>query len=152
MASSHKEPTLILGGFAVDDRGQLSFVNDFAFEGIRRFYMVENFTTEVVRAFHGHLKEEKFLLVVKGAIIAAAVQFGDPANPNRNAKPYRFVLSDRQPRILHVPAGYANGFRAIEPETRIIFFSSATLEESGKDDFRFPYDHWGKDIWEVEHR
>jgi len=152
MASSPKEPTLIPGGFAVDDRGQLSFVNGFAFEAVQRFYMVENFTTEVVRAFHGHLKEEKFLLVVKGAIIAAAVQFGDPANPNRNAKPHRFVLSDRQPQILHVPAGYANGFRAIEPGTRVIFFSSATLEESGKDDFRFPFDYWGTGLWEVEFR
>jgi len=152
MVSSLKEPTLIPGGFAVDDRGQLSFVNGFAFEAIRRFYIVENFTTEVVRAFHGHIKEEKFVLVVKGAIIVAAVQFGEPANPNRNAKLYRFVLSDRQPGILHVPAGYANGFRAIEPGTRIMFFSSATLEESGKDDFRIPYDHWGKEIWEVEHR
>ena len=46
MASSPKEPTLILGGFAVDDRGQLSFVNGFGFEAVRRFYMVENFTTE----------------------------------------------------------------------------------------------------------
>jgi dTDP-4-dehydrorhamnose 3,5-epimerase-like enzyme len=152
MASSLKEPTLIPGGFAVDDRGQLSFVNGFAFGAVRRFYMVENFTTEVVRAFHGHMKEEKYVLVVQGAIIVVAVQFGDPANPNRNATLHRFVLSDRQPQILHVPAGYANGFRAIEPGTRVMFFSSATLEESGKDDFRFPYDLWGKGIWEVEHR
>ena len=152
MVNSPKEPTLIAGGFAVDDRGQVSFVNGFAFDPIRRFYLVENFSTEVVRAFHGHLKEEKFVLVVSGSAVVAAVRFDDPLNPNRDAKPQRFVLSDRQPKILFIPAGYANGFRTLEPRTRIMFFSTATLEESAKDDYRFPYDHWGKDVWKVEFR
>jgi len=152
MANSSKEPTLIAGGFAVDDRGQVSFVNGFAFDPVQRFYIVENFSTQVVRGFHGHLNEEKFVIVVSGAAIIAAVRFGDPLNPNRDAKPHRFVLSDRQPQILHVPAGYANGFRPLEPRTKIMFFSTATLEESAKDDYRFPYDHWGKDVWEVDFR
>jgi dTDP-4-dehydrorhamnose 3,5-epimerase-like enzyme len=152
MANSLKEPTLIPGGFAVDDRGQVSFVNGFAFDAIRRFYLVENFSTDVVRAFHGHLKEEKFIFVVGGSAIVAAVPIDDPVTPNRDVKALRFVLSDRQPKILFIPAGYANGFRTLEPESKILFFSTATLEESAKDDYRFPYDHWGKDIWEVEFR
>lgn len=152
MVNSPKEPTLIAGGFAVDDRGKVSFVNGFAFESVQRFYLVENFSTQVVRAFHGHLNEEKFVFVVNGAAIVAAVRFDDPLHPNRDAKPYRFVLSERQPQILRVPAGYANGFRPLLPGTRIMFFSTATVGESAKDDYRFPYDHWGKDVWQVEFR
>ncbi|HKN23890.1 MAG TPA: dTDP-4-dehydrorhamnose 3,5-epimerase family protein [Candidatus Acidoferrum sp.] len=152
MVNSPKEPTLIAGGFAVDDRGQVSFVNGFAFDSIRRFYLVENFSTEVVRAFHGHLNEGKFAFVVSGSAVVAVVPIDNPVNPSRDAKPQRFVLSDRQPKILFIPAGYANGFRTLEPRTRIMFFSTATLEESAKDDYRFPYDHWGKDVWEVEFR
>ena len=152
MANSPKEPALIAGGFAVDDRGQVSFVNGFVFDAVRRFYLVENFSTQVVRAFHGHLKEEKYVFVVRGAAIVAAVRFEDPLHPNRDAKPHRFVLSDRQPQILHVPAGYANGFRPLESGTRIVFFSTASVGDSVKDDYRFPYDHWGKEVWEVEFR
>jgi dTDP-4-dehydrorhamnose 3,5-epimerase-like enzyme len=152
MANLPEAPTLIKGGLAVDDRGQVSFVNGFSFAKIQRFYMVENFSTEVVRAFHGHLKEEKFILVVGGAAIVAAVKLDDPSSPNRNAKPLRFVLSERQPQILHVPAGFANGFRPLEPKTRIVFFSTAALEDSAKDDYRFPHDYWGKEVWEVEFR
>lgn len=152
MGNSPEAPSLIPGGLAVDDRGQLTFANEFSFERVRRFYMVENFSTEVVRAFHGHLKEEKFVFVVSGSAIIAAVRFDDPRNPNRDVKPYRFVLSERQPQILHVPAGYANGFRPLEPKTRITFFSTATLEESAKDDYRFPHDYWGTNLWEVELR
>jgi dTDP-4-dehydrorhamnose 3,5-epimerase-like enzyme len=152
MDNSPKEPTLIAGGFAVDDRGQVSFVNGFAFGSVQRFYLVENFSTQVVRAFHGHLKEEKFVLVVAGSAIVAAVRIDDPVRPDRQMKPHRFVLSDRQPQILHVPAGYANGFRPLEPGTKILFFSTATLEQAKSDDFRFPHDYWGRSVWAVEPR
>ncbi len=152
MDNSPEEPSIIQGGLAVDDRGQVSFINVFSFANIRRFYMVENFSTNVVRAFHGHLKEEKFVFVVSGSAIVAVVPIDDPRNPNRDAKPHRFVLSDRQPQILHIPAGHANGFRPLEPKTKITFFSTSTLEDSSKDDYRFPYDYWGKDVWEVEFR
>ena len=33
-------PRLYSGGISVDDRGSLSFVNDFDFAGIKRFYLV----------------------------------------------------------------------------------------------------------------
>src|SRR3970282_1816126 len=138
MDNSSKEPSIIPSGLAVDDRGQVTFTNDFSFERIRRFYMVENFSTDVVRAFHGHLKGEKFLFVAAGSAIVAAVPLDDPVQPSKNAKTYRFVLSDRQPRILHIPARYANGFRPLEPRTKILFFTTATLDDSKADDYRFP--------------
>ena len=145
-------PSLIAAGFAVDDRGQVTFANSFNFEKIRRFYMVENFSTNVVRAFHGHMKEEKYVFAVAGSAIVAAVRLDDPAQPSRRAKVHRFVLSDRQPQTLHIPEGYANGFRPLEPGTQMLFFSTATVEESRADDYRFPYDYWGADIWSVEFR
>jgi dTDP-4-dehydrorhamnose 3,5-epimerase-like enzyme len=152
MANSHKEPTLIEAGLNVDDRGQVTFANAFSLEHIQRFYMVENFSDSVIRAFHGHFNEEKFVFVVSGSAIVAAVRIDSVPNPSPLNKPYRFVLSCRAPRILHIPAGYANGFRSLEPTTRLLFFSTATLEESKKDDYRFPCDYWGADLWRVEHR
>lgn len=145
-------PKIIEGGLSVDDRGQLSFVNGFALARARRFYLVENFSTDTVRAFHGHLREEKFVFVVCGSALVAVAPLDDPHQPSREIQPCRFVLSDRQPRILHIPAGYANGFRALEPGTKILFFSTATLEESQGDDCRFPFDYWGADVWQVESR
>ncbi len=136
----------------MDDRGQLTFANDFSFEGIRRFYMVENFSTDVVRAFHGHVHEEKYVLVVSGAALVAAVLMDHPVQPSKANPVQRFVLSEKKPAVLYVPAGYANGFRPLQPGTKIMFFSSATLEESKSDDHRFPFDYWGKEVWSVENR
>jgi dTDP-4-dehydrorhamnose 3,5-epimerase-like enzyme len=151
MGNSPDAPGIIPGGLAVDERGQIAFVNGFSLENIRRFYMVENFSTDTVRAFHGHLKEGKYVFVASGTALVAAVPLDSPLEPSRDVKPCRFVLSGRQPRVLHIPAGYANGFRALEPGTRILFYSTATLEESMQDDYRFPHDYWGEEIWKVNH-
>ncbi len=128
------------------------FANDFDFAGVRRFYVLENFATSTVRAFHGHLKERKGFLVVAGSAIVAAVRINDTAHPDRAEHVERFVLSVRKPAVLQIPAGYANGFRALEDGTRIIVFSSASLEEAAGDDYRFPADYWGADVWSVEDR
>jgi dTDP-4-dehydrorhamnose 3,5-epimerase len=147
-----RELILINGGIAVDDRGTLNFANDFNFYGVKRFYQVQNFNTSTIRAFHGHLNEAKYVFVSKGSAIVAAVRLDDIKSPSKNQKVNRYILSDRNPQILFIPPKYANGFKPLEEDTRIIFFSTSSLEESKGDDYRFPIDYWGKDIWEVENR
>lgn len=152
MKNLSKEPKLIEGAAAADERGVLTFANDFNFSGVKRFYMVESFSTQTVRAFHGHLKEKKYALLVSGSAIVAVVKMTNSLKPSKDTKVQRFVLSARKPAILYIPQGFANGFRFLEENTKIIFFSTASLEESKNDDYRFPYDYWGKDIWKVKNR
>jgi len=147
-----KDLRLIPGGVAVDDRGCLNFANDFNFYGVKRFYQVQNFSTSTIRAFHGHLREAKYVYVAKGSAIVAAVELDDIKSPSKNKKVNRFILSDKKPQVLFIPPKYANGFRPLEEDTRILFFSTSSLEESKGDDYRFPVDYWGKDVWEVENR
>ena len=142
------EPKCIDGGIAKDERGQLVFANGFEMSDVRRFYMVENSSLDVIRAWHGHAKEAKYVFVVSGSALVAAVFLDDLQKPNKENKIYKQVLSADKPAIFHVPGGYANGFRALEPGTKVIFFSTSTLEESKNDDFRFPIDYWGTEVWE----
>ena len=147
-----QEPKLLEGQCSVDDRGQLTFCNTFDFKGVKRFYMVENHSTQVIRAWHGHMKESKVLFVVSGAAIAAAVKLDDSKNPGKDHPIHRFVLSSKKPSLLYIPAGFANGFRFLEKGTKLMLFSSSSLEESKNDDFRFPHDYWGEEVWKVKHR
>ena len=147
-----RDVRLIQGGVAVDDRGCLTFANDFNFYGVKRFYQVQNFSTSTIRAFHGHLKEAKYVYVAKGSAIVAAVELDDIKSPSKNKKMNRFILSDKKPQVLFIPPKYANGFRPLEEDTRILFFSTSSLEESKGDDYRFPVDYWGEEVWEVENR
>ena len=144
------EPRLIKGGLAVDDRGQVSFVNDFDFDGVKRFYAVENHARGFIRAWHAHKKEAKYLMVVSGAALVGAVAIDDWDKPSKDAQVHRHVLSAHSPSVLYIPAGYANGFMSLAEDTRILFFSTRTLEQSLGDDIRYNARYWNP--WTVEER
>ena len=139
------------GGLAVDDRGEVGFVNGFAFEGVRRFYILENHRQGFVRAWHAHRREAKYVLVVRGAAVVAAVPIeGSWDVPNRAAKVARYVMSAKRPSVLYIPPGYANGAMSLTEDARIMYFSTATMEETKQDDVRYDARYW--DAWSVEER
>ncbi len=144
------EPELFRGGLAVDDRGELGFVNDFRFEGVKRFYTVANHEAGFVRAWHGHRHEAKYVTAVSGTALVCCAEVDDWDNPSRELEIKRFVLSDRSPSVLYVPEGYVNGFMTLTPDAKLMFFSTSTLEDSLGDDVRFPARFW--DPWQVEER
>jgi dTDP-4-dehydrorhamnose 3,5-epimerase len=137
------ESKILNGGISVDDRGSVKFVNDFNFEGVKRFYQVENHRRGFIRAWHGHKKEGKYVYVVNGSALVGVVNM-ETENISK------FVLSDKSPKVLWIPPGHYNGFKSLEENTKIIFFSTSTLEESLGDDIRQDHDKWN--IWEEDYR
>lgn len=150
-----QEINQIAGNIAVDDRGSLRFVNDFNFDSIKRFYQVQNHCKNFIRAWHGHIKESKYVYVAKGSILFGAVpmpssSYSEDSLQNTNQQPKKFILSSDKPSILYVPPNHANGFMTLTDDAIVQFFSTSTLEESKGDDIRFPYDKWN--IWNIEYR
>lgn len=143
-------PTIINGGLSVDDRGQVSFVNDFNFENVKRFYQVSNHKQGFVRAWHGHKNEAKYVYVSKGDALIGAVKIDNFDNPSKDLEVKKFILSSKKPSILFIPTGYANGFMSLNEDTIIQFFSTSTLQDSLNDDYRYNARFW--DIWQVEER
>jgi dTDP-4-dehydrorhamnose 3,5-epimerase len=144
------KPVMLNGGLAVDERGEVGFVNDFRFEGVKRFYTVANHRSGFVRAWHGHRREGKYVTTVAGAALVGAVRIDDWDKPSRDLAVERFVLSARRPSVLFIPSGYANGFMSLTDDLKLMFFSTSTLEESAADDIRFDSRLW--DIWQVAER
>lgn len=145
-----ESPRLIAGRLAVDDRGEVSFVNDFDFVGVKRFYAVANHRAGFVRAWHGHQKEAKYVTMARGAMLVCSVAVDDWRNPSRDLEIQRFVLSESAPAVLYIPPGHAHGTMSLTERAKAIFFSTATLQESQQDDFRFPARTW--DPWLVTER
>jgi dTDP-4-dehydrorhamnose 3,5-epimerase len=144
------QPRLIPGDIAVDDRGTVGFVNEFDFAGVRRFYTVTNHRAGMIRAWHGHRHEQKFVLATRGTALVCCVGIDDWDAPSPGLDVHRFVLSERKPAVLHIPAGFANGSMALTDDASLMFFSTSTLAQSLDDDVRFPSRLW--DPWSVEER
>ena len=137
------ETKILNGGISIDDRCSVRFVNDFNFSDVKRFYQVENHSRGFIRAWHGHKKEGKYVYVVSGSALIGVVNM-------ETEKISKFVLSDKSPKILWIPPGNYNGFKSLEENTKILFFSTSTLEESLGDDIREYHDKWN--IWEENYR
>jgi dTDP-4-dehydrorhamnose 3,5-epimerase len=137
------ETKILNGGIAVDDRGSLRFVNDFNFGEVKRFYQVENHRLGFIRAWHGHKKEGKYVYVSSGTALIGVVNM-------ETEEIQKFVISAKQPKILFIPPNHYNGFKNLEENTSVIFFSTTTLEESLGDDIRQAHDKW--DIWAEDFR
>ncbi len=144
------EPYLIKGGKALDDRGSLKFTNDFDMAKVRRYYIVENYNINFIRAWHAHKIENKYVSCINGSAKVCAVKIDNFDNPDKSNKIHTFFLDDQCSDMISIPCGYANGFMSLEYNTKLVFFSDKSLNESLSDDFRYPYDFW--DPWKINFR
>lgn len=133
---------IIKGNSFSDSRGTLQFVNDFHFEGIKRFYTITHPDTAVIRAWQGHKIETKHFFVTKGKFLICWVEIDNWDNPGKDLKVNQQILDANEPQILIVPGGNANGFKALEADSIMVVFSDLTLEEAKDDDYRFEKDFW----------
>jgi dTDP-4-dehydrorhamnose 3,5-epimerase len=133
---------LISGGLHVDQRGIVSFVNDFDFQGVDRFYTIRAHAVGEPRGWIGHRKEQKWFTALSGTVLVAVVAPDQWESPASNLPVERYVLSALKPTVLHVPAGHATASVMLSPDAHLGIFSSGKIAEAGKDDWRFDVGTW----------
>lgn len=133
---------LITGNTHIDERGTIRFVNDFNFEGVKRFYAISHPDSEIIRAWQAHKLETKYFFVTKGSFLINWIEIDDWKQPSKDLQVNSYNLSVQHSEILKVEPGYANGFKALEPDSTLIIYSNLSLEQSIADDYRYPADYW----------
>lgn len=141
-----------VGNQIVRENGTISFVNDFTFPNIKRFYQISNEKKGDIQAFHGHMLEKKFVFVTSGSYLLCIVPLDNPQTPSKSCVVKRIVLEASKPKVVLIPKGCANGFKNLQRNSKIIFFSTSTLLDSENDDYRYPYDYWGSSVWNEKHK
>jgi dTDP-4-dehydrorhamnose 3,5-epimerase len=133
---------LFSGNFKSDFRGKVYFNNNISLSKIKRFYIVQNQKKNFIRAWHGHLKEEKYIFCVQGKAKIGAVKISNSTKPSKKNKPLFWKLDSSKPDIIFIPAGYANASKSLDKKMKLVIFSNLTLAQSIKDDYRYTEDYW----------
>ncbi len=136
------EPKIIQGGTFTDHRGTMRFVNDFKFGEVVRFYFIKHPDTKFVRAWQGHQFEQKWFYPISGSFAVAWVKIDDFHNPSKDLIPEFHIISSNKSELIHIPKGYANGIKALEPNSELMIFSDMELEKSVKEKIRYNPDLW----------
>ena len=136
------EIKIIEGEVFKDARGQISSLNHFMMEDVRRMYFIHHPDVAVIRGWHGHRLERKWFTCVHGAFTLGLVEINDWVSPSPNLKPTWLNLSDAESRVVCVPAGWASWIKAVIANSVLMVMSDKTFDEAMalSDSYRFPSD------------
>ena len=135
-------PKLIEGGNFSDNRGTLSYVNDFSFKDIERFYIISNSDAHPLRAWQGHKLDAKNFYCLSGSFRIHYLKIDNWENPSKDLAIETVILTVSESKILHIPAGYANAIESLELDSKLISFSTLPLSNVSEDDVRYDANYW----------
>ena len=118
-----KEPLVDKRGYFVRD-----FCNDelkkirFSIKQINISFNKKNYT---LRGFHYQTKpyeEDKIITCISGKILNVCIDLRKKSKTY--LKIFKKYLSDRNYQSLHIPAGFANAYLTLKPNTKILYYMS----------------------------
>nr|WP_315223147.1 WxcM-like domain-containing protein [uncultured Flavobacterium sp.] len=135
-------PKVIQGGNFSDHRGTISYVNDFSFKDIERFYIISNSDENPIRAWQGHKLDAKNFYCLNGSFKIHFIKIDNWDNPSKDLRIETIFVSASESKIVHIPAGYANAIQSLEKDSKLMSFSTLPLANVKEDDVRYESDYW----------
>lgn len=135
------KPQIIKGNRHSDERGNLTFNNDFSMLPIKRVYTIENNRLDFVRAWQGHQIEQRWFSTVTGSFRISLIKIDNWVNPSKDLPVVEFILDSQNLDILHVPNGFVSAIQSLEINSKLLLFADYDLNEI-QDEFRFSSDYF----------
>lgn len=136
---------ITVGNRHQDDRGIITYNNNFDASSIKRIYTIENHSTEFIRGWQGHQVEQRWFAAMKGSFEIAVIKVDDFNNPDKDLAIEKTILTDDNLTYLHIPSGCITAIKSLEENSKLLVLSDYALGEI-EDEYRFPLDYFNNNL------
>ena len=136
-----KSPSLIKGSSFTDSRGTLYYNNTFDSSAIKRIYIIQNSSVNVIRGWQGHKVEQRWFSALQGEFEIHLIEVDNWETPSKGLQSIKYNLNSDKMNVLHVPPGFVSSIRSKEPDSKLLAMSNYGIEEI-MDEYRFENDYF----------
>jgi dTDP-4-dehydrorhamnose 3,5-epimerase-like enzyme len=126
----------------INELGVLNYCNSLMLNKYKRFYIINHPNTKAVRAWQAHPLEGKCFIPIKGKFVISWVEIDDFKHPSNTLKAESLILDSGEKKIIEIPKGFANGLKALVPDSEILVFSEFSLEDLSEENIRYDSSLW----------
>ena len=124
-----------------DERGIITFNNEFDASQIKRIYTIENASTEFIRGWQGHKIEQRWFACMNGSFEISVIEVDNFENPSKDLTLNKYVLISETLTYLHIPAGCITAIKTLQTNSKLLVLADYALGEIN-DEYRFPIDYF----------
>ena len=124
-----------------DERGIITFNNDFDASQIKRIYTIENTFLDFIRGWQGHKIEQRWFACMQGSFEIAVIEINNFENPSKDLIPEYFTLKTNNLDFLHIKSGCITAIKTKEENSKLLVFADYSINEI-QDEYRFPLDYF----------
>ncbi|WP_294307032.1 WxcM-like domain-containing protein [uncultured Chryseobacterium sp.] len=132
---------LLQGKTHQDDRGVITFNNEFDASEIKRIYTIENHSTDFIRGWQGHKIEQRWFASMKGSFEISVIEVDDFTNPSKDLISQKYLLTDEVLTYLHIPAGCITAIQSKSFDSKLLVLADYRLGEIA-DEYRFDLNYF----------
>lgn len=137
----NSEPRIIKGNSFSDERGKISFNNEFNAVEVKRIYFIENYSIDFLRGWQGHQIEQRWFMCTKGSFEIKVIKIDNWENPSKDLQVKVYQINSEDSAVLHVPKGHITSIQSLENESKLMAMSDYHLGEI-KDEYRFDLEYF----------
>jgi dTDP-4-dehydrorhamnose 3,5-epimerase-like enzyme len=134
-------PKIIKGNSFSDIRGTIYFNNSFDTSEIKRIYIIQNSSVDIIRGWQGHKVEHRWFSAVQGEFEIHLIEVDNWETPSKNLQSIKYNLSSDKMNVLHVPSGFVSSIRSKESASKLLAMSNYGIGEI-KDEYRYEIDYF----------